>query len=76
MKWSINPPASLTGDAKKDIENIHEYLTSLDRNLSAMLNDNINTENLAEPLKQKINSIDDINNKIKVFLDIKVLIII
>lgn len=69
MKWSIKPPASLTGDARKDIENIHEYLTLLDRNLSAMLNDNINTENLAEPLKQKINSIDDINNKIKANLN-------
>lgn len=65
MKWSISPPASLTGDQKKDIENIHEYLTSLDRNLSAILNDNINTENLAEPLKQKLNSIDEIVKNIR-----------
>ena len=65
MKWSIKPPETLTGDTKKDIQNIHEYLVNLDRNLSVVMNSNIDTENLAADLRSKINSIDDINNKIK-----------
>ncbi len=65
MKWSIKPPASLTGDMKKDIQNINEYLVELDRTLSNVMNNNIDVENMSADLKNKINTIDEINNKIK-----------
>lgn len=65
MKWSIEPPATLTGDINKDIQNMHEYLVNLDRQLTVLMNSNIDVENFTTNLQSKINSIDYINNTIK-----------
>ncbi|HAV89749.1 MAG TPA: hypothetical protein DCW44_00505 [Eubacterium sp.] len=65
MKWSIKPPATLTGDMNKDIQNMHEYLVNLDRTLANVLNNNIDVENMASDLRNKIYTIDEINNKIR-----------
>lgn len=65
MKWSIEPPASLTGDIKKDIQNIHEYLTRQDRMLSNIFSENIDKENISVTLQNELNKIDKIETRVK-----------
>ena len=58
MKWSIEPPPSLTGDDKKDIQNIFEYVTSLHNYLNNTMNSNLSYENLNDEIKNKLSEID------------------
>lgn len=65
MKCSIEPPPTLTGDAKKDIQNMHEYQNKLYRELTNIMNSNIGLENMTTSIQNSINNIDNINNKIR-----------
>lgn len=64
MKWYVTPPPTLTGNDKKDIENMHNYLVELHNGVSMLANNNIDADNMTDDLKQKLKQIDNNTNQL------------
>lgn len=67
MKWYLTPPPSLSGDDKKDLKNLYNYVFDLHNAISMLANNNIDEDNFTDVLKNKLLMIDkntDTLNKI------------
>lgn len=67
MKWYLTPPPSLSGDDKKDLKNLYNYVFDLHNAVSMLANNNIDEDNFTDVLKNKLLMIDkntDTLNKI------------
>lgn len=58
MKWYLTPPPSLSGDDKKDLKNLYNYVNDLHTAISMLANNNIDEDNFTDVLKNKLLMID------------------
>lgn len=58
MKWYLTPPPSLSGDDKKDLKDLHNYVIELHNAVSMLANNNIDEDNFTDRLKRKLEGID------------------
>lgn len=58
MKWYLTPPPSLSGDDKKDLQELHNYVVELHTAISMLANNNIDEDNFTDRLKRKLEGID------------------
>lgn len=58
MKWYLTPPPSLSGDDKKDLQELHNYVVELHNAISMLANNNIDEDNFTDRLKRKLEGID------------------